>query len=161
MGSSGRTAAAAGSALTRTTARVTSGAAGGDTPADTSGAWTKYTPVGELVVAAAVGNYVEVAAAILTNRSDTGLLLDLGVYVSGSAVWYASSETATPATEGDPALYPTLSPRSWYAGLIVASGHLTTGSVHFALAVKGNGTGKIYYSTDYPLRWRAINYGSI
>ncbi len=140
-------------------ARVTSGTSGGDTPVDSSGAWTRYTGVGTLAIAAAVGDYVELAMSVLTNRSDTGLLLDIGVYVSGSAVWYASSGTATPATEGDPGLYPTLSPRGWFAGLVVQSGHLSGGNLTWGLAYKGNGTGKIYYSTAYPFRWRTLNYG--
>ncbi len=139
--------------------RVTTGTSGGDTPTDSSSAWVRYTGVGTLVIAAAVGDYVEVSMSMLTNRSDTGLLFDLALYVSGSAVWYASTGTATPATEGDPALYPTLRPTGWYADLLVESGHLSSGNLTFGLGYKGNGTGKIYYSTAYPFRWRALNFG--
>lgn len=139
---------------------VTSGSAGGDTPTSTSGAWARYTPVGTLAINAVVGDYVEVLLALLTNRSDTALLFDVAVYVGVSAVWYASTETATPATEGDPALYPTLSPRGWYGGLAVASGHLSGGQVTFGLGHKSAASGKLYYSTDYPMRWRALNYGA-
>lgn len=154
----GHTHAAAGPRLVH--ALVTSGSAGGDTPASTSGAWARYTPVGTLAIDAVVGDYVEVLLALLTNRSDTALLFDVAVYVGGSAVWYASTETATPATEGDPALYPTLSPRGWYGGLVVASGHLSGGQVTFGLGHKSAASGKLYYSTDYPMRWRALNYGA-
>lgn len=140
-------------------ARVTSGAAGGDTPTNSSGSWTRFTGVGTLAIAAAVGDYVELAIALLTNRSDTGLLLDIGIYAGGTPVWYASSGTGTPAAEGDPGLYPTLSPRGWYAGVVAQGGHLSGGTLTWGLAYKGNGTGKIYYSTDYPFRWRTLNYG--
>ncbi len=41
----------------------------------------------------------------------------------------------------------------------MGSGHLSGGNLTFSLGYKGNGTGKVYYSTAYPFRWRALNFG--
>lgn len=139
---------------------VTAGTVGGDTNPNTSGAWAQLTAVGEVAVAAAAGNYVECVASFLADAS-TSAFYDLAVKVTGALVWYASSGTNTPATEGDPALYPSLRPQgAAVASLIVQAGHLDGGSVHFVLAIKSNATGKTYYSTSYPFRWRAVNYGT-
>lgn len=143
----------------RTLVYVTSGTAGGDTPPDTAGGWQVLTGVGELVIPAAVGDFVLVHAAFLTLAS-TSTFYELGVAVSGSLVWVASNGTATPPAEGDPAMYPSLLPLGLFGAFDVGAGHRSgDGAVHLVLAVKSNGTGKTYYSAAYPFRWLAINHG--
>jgi len=88
------------------------------------------------------------------------VLLDSG----GSIAQYATSESATPPTEGNPALYPTLtiskapSPEMFE----VASGHLNGGMATIALAHQGLGTGsgnRVYAHSTYPWRLRLKNIG--
>lgn len=140
---------------------VITGAAGGNTPPDTAGAWEAFAPVGQLVVPAAVGDRVEVAVAGLFGLS-SNTFWDVAVSVAGSLVWFSANGTSSASVEGDPALYPTsgtLAPAGHFAPLLVEAGHLSAGAVTFALAVKSNGTGKCYCAADYPFRWRALNVG--
>jgi hypothetical protein len=140
---------------------VTSGTTGGDVNPTTSGAWQAHAGVGEIAVPAAAGEHVECVARYLSSDV-AGTTYDLAVAVAGTLVWFGSSGDATPASEGDPAMYPVggnFTGKTGHAALTVAPGHIDgDGAVHFVLAYKSNGTGKTYYSTAYPFRWRAVNH---
>lgn len=139
---------------------VTSGSAAGNTNPNTSGAWVQLTGVGEVAVPAAVGDLVECSASFLTQGASANFH-EIAVKVGLSLVWFASTGTATPAVEGDPVLYPSLQPHGAAAAALVAAAPQidTDGKVHFVLAFNGSASGKTYYSTSYPFRWHAINYG--
>jgi hypothetical protein len=146
-------------------ATVVSGTPAGDVPPDTAGGWQPYAPIPALVLPAAIGDYVEVGIAVLTSQSSS-TYYDVAVKDgSGALVWFASSDSEVPTDEGDPMFNPyggALSTTGYAAGLSVEAEHLDAGgNVQFVIAVKSNGTGKIYYSTAYPFRWRARNYGPV
>jgi len=140
---------------------VTSGTAGGTAPPNTAGAWVPLPGVGELAIAAVVGDWVTVNAGFLTlGAGNTNY--ELAIIVGSSLAWYGSSGTASPSADGDPAFYPTegaFSGHSVGAGLTVASGHLDAGMLRFCLAVRSVGSGKTYFSLAHPFRWSAINDG--
>lgn len=125
-----------------------------------------WTQVGALAfsIGAAVGDYVMFVPTVMTtSTSDTHY--DVAVKVGANFVHYASTGTGTPATEGDPGLYQ--DPQTYRTGgggvmdLVVEAGHLSGGTVTFAMVFKGAGTTRILYaSTDFPFRWRAINFGA-
>lgn len=127
-------------------------------------AWAAVTGGPTISIAAAVGDYValDVLGSLVKALSNT--FLELCVLVGGAPVRYGSTGTATPATEGDPAFYADVNftKHGLGMGLVVAPGDLSGGTVTFGFATKGVGTGTtIYSSTDYPLRWRAMNYGAV
>jgi hypothetical protein len=141
-------------------AKVTSG---NIVPQASVGVWSLLTGSPVLTIPAAVGDYVAFDfPALLYGPSGSTTFLDLAVVVSGSPVRYQSTDTATPALEGSPSLYPVPSSFRAYGPtfeFVVTSGDLDSGNVNVRFAIKGPGVGTIYASTDYPLKWRAINYG--
>jgi hypothetical protein len=94
----------------------------------------------------------------------SGLFFDTVVLVGGSPVRFASTGTGSAAIEGDPGLYPDINFRPQFGlGMVVtcASGDLSSGSITFGIAViNPSGGGKLYASSDYPFRWRIVNYGA-
>lgn len=145
----------------RVRAWVTSGAALGDPLPNTGGLWTPYAPTGEIAITAQPGDYLDLAIGALI-IPETTVYFDVAVKVGSSLVHFTSTNSSSPAAEGDPARYP--DPGSFgslgsFADLDVEAGHIDTdGKVHFVLAVMSStGGGKIYYSTAFPFRWRVIN----
>jgi hypothetical protein len=128
------------------------------------GAAGSFTPIAGLTIAlaAVAGDNVEVALSCLFNQTGTDFF-DLVVLVAGAIVRYGSTGTSSPtvAGEGDPSMYPvngaTLIRTTSIYSLAVASGDLSGGTVTFGLAFKGSGSGKVFASTNYPLRWRVRN----
>lgn len=125
-----------------------------------------WTQVGSLAfsVAAAVGDHVMFVPTMMVN-SASNTHYDVAVKVAGSFVRFASTGTDTAATEGDPGLYH--DPQTYRTGgggvmnLVVEAGDLDGGNVTFAVVFKGAGTTRIVYaSTDFPFRWRAVNFGA-
>lgn len=150
-----------GSSIVVKRAQVTS--AGNITPQSSPGAWAQFTGAPTLAIPAVVGNYVEfeILGMLWTPLS---AFIDLAVIVGGSLVRFMATDTSTPGVEGAPAFYPQPSTFRHYGPVfdfVVASGDLSGGNVTVGFATKGNGTGTLYASTDYPLRWRAVNYGSV
>lgn len=137
----------------------------------TTGDLTMVTDAGWVVqsgtafsIAAVVGDDIEATVNCLLNTGGAGAdYFDLVVVVGGAIVRAASSGTATPAVEGDPAMYPDVDVvfRGTHSSLAFSavSGDISGGTVTFALAHKGpgGGTPKIYASTAYPFRWSARN----
>lgn len=138
----------------------------GDVTLAANAAWTPLAGF-ELVLPAAVGDYVELAVAALFQLIGSDFL-DLVVLTGGGANTIArrastGTAAATAADEGDPGLYPNASGNSFRptAGpfvFTVAVGDLDGGNVRFALVAKGTGGGKVFASVNYPFRWRAINH---
>lgn len=130
----------------------------------TPGLTAAWTPITGLAfsLAAVAGDDVEFTMNGLLDQKATSFF-DLAVLVSGSIVRYASTGTGSPspAGEGDGATYPlngsALRPLNAYFSLSVVSGDLTGGTVTFALIYKGDALGKVFASTDFPLRWRIRN----
>jgi hypothetical protein len=138
-------------------ARVTSG----DITTSADAAWA-VVPGLSLSLPAATGDDVEVTASFLLDQLGSAAdFFDLVVLVSGAIVRAASSDTATPTAEGDPALYPDQDVRfrgsTTSMGFTVASGDRDGSNVVFGFAHKGTGGAKILASASYPLRWRARN----
>lgn len=128
----------------------------------TTASWAALTSGPTASAAAVVGDVVEFSwSALLDDTS--GLFFDTVVLVGGSPVRYASTGAGTAAIEGDPGLYPDINFRPQFGlGMVVtcASGDLSGGNITFGVAViNPSGGGKLYASSDYPFRWRIVNYG--
>lgn len=143
--------------LRKVAAKVTSGAADGDTLPATGGVWTEYPAVGELAIDAVAGDYLELVGTWFTELGAQSFY-DIGVKVDGEIVRYASTGGPLASSEGDFALL--FNPVGYHLGLDVAAGHIDTdGKVHFVMLVKtAAAAGKLHYSPARPLRWRVINF---
>lgn len=154
-----------GSKLVVRAAYVTSGSPGGDAPPNTSGSWAKLAGVGELVIPAAAGDYVEVDLAFVLGNAAASSVWDIGLLSGSSIVWTSSSGTATPSGDGDPGTAPFAAPvrpfMSAGGWLVVGAPHLDGGNLRFVLLSKSDGGGSIFYSTSNPFRWRAQNHGPV
>lgn len=136
--------------------------AGDITAPNTAGGWQLLTGT-TISVPAAVGDYVELGAGVMT-QPGASLFLDLVVAVSGAIARAASTGTTTPGAEGLPGLYPSPSTfRTSLApfGFVAEAADLAAGAVTFQLAVKAAGTGTIYRSATYPLILVARNFGPV
>ena len=123
-------------------------------------AWTLY-PAAGISIPAAVGDWVELwVTGMWANAAGGNDFIDWAVVVSSAAVRYSSSDTATPATQGDPAYYPN---SGFFKGtgpfaFKVTSGDLDAGAVNFQVAhIGAPGGGTLYTSTSYPMRLYAVN----
>jgi len=128
---------------------------------DSTGAWTVLSGF-ELSIPAAVGEWVELAPSFMWAPSAGSAFLDFGVIVSSTVVRYLSTGGASPAAEGDPALY--IFPSSYRtsgvagSGFIVTPGDLDGGNIRFVLNYKTTAAaGTVHASTLWPFRWRALN----
>ncbi|GEM_PF-2671116 len=135
----------------------------GDVTPQTTASFAALTGGPTFAIAAVVGDTVELDLSSLRQTGGSSFW-DLCVLVSGSPVRYASSGTGTPSIEGDPSTYPdTASFRPQHGlGMVVVceSGDLSGGNITFGVAVLApSGTGKLFASTNYPLRYRIANYG--
>lgn len=141
-------------------ARVTTGDV---TLPNTSGAWQALAGF-ELDISAAVGDWVEIAVSGMSAPSSSSFL-EVAVIVAGSLVRYMSTGTGSPATEGDPSMYPQPSQFRTFGfgvkGFTVTSGDLDGGSVRFVLAVRAAGAGTLYSSASYPFYWQAKNLRAV
>lgn len=129
---------------------------------NTASAWQLVASTGVSLPATA-GDYVELNVSMMVN-SGSSVFLDWVVVVGGSIVRAASSDTATPLSEGWPAFYPTPNTFRTVAGpmaFTTVPGDLDGSSVVFQLAVKAAGTGTIYRSATYPIILTARNYGVV
>jgi hypothetical protein len=128
----------------------------------TSGAWIAVSGGPTLAIPAAAGDYLEFEIVSYLGSFSVNFV-DLAVTAGGSLVRFMSSGTATPATEGAPSFYGDQSfDRSTPVFEFVAqAGDISGGNVTVCFATKGSGGGTIYANTDYPFRWRAINYGAV
>lgn len=113
-------------------------------------------------IAAAAGDRIRVCGNVMYigARYLDWVLLDSG----GAIAVYATSEGATPPSEGNPTMYPSRT----YGSLnnpemfTVAAGHIAAGLVTVALAHQGAGTGPgniVYAHATYPFRLRLENIG--
>lgn len=113
-------------------------------------------------IAAAVGDRIRVYGAFMHIGAH---FLDWVLLDNASAIaLYATTNTATPPTEGNPTMYPSNS--FLRAGspdmFTVASDHIAAGLVTVALAHQGTGTGSgniVYAHPTYPWRLRLENIG--
>ena len=134
---------------------------GNVTPQNTSGAWAALTGGPTFTIAAAIGDEIVFDWAALQQRNLT-TFYDACVLVGGSPVRFASSGGATAAAEGDPGWYPDAPSCLGHAGpfaLTAASGDISGGNVTIGFAVKSAGSGLLYASTSFPLRYRLVNSG--
>lgn len=130
---------------------------------NTAGGWAILSGF-ELSVPAVAGDYLEVSVNAMRKDGSGNSWLDCAIVVGSSIVRYLASGDGTPGLEGDPGWYVPAggiigrgSPR----GFTVASGDLDTGNVRVVIAVKSNGSGILYASTNYPFYWQVKNYGSV
>jgi len=135
------------------------------TPPADGGSWAIWSAAPQIVIAAAVGDYVSIEACdFMLDPTNSGTFFDWVVIVSAAIVRSMSTHTNTPAVEGSPAFYIQPSTYRHYGPafeFVVASGDLSGGNVTVGWAHKGTGTGTLFASSNYPFRWRAINYGPI
>lgn len=114
-------------------------------------------------IAAVAGDRIEIHERFMRKGSH---FLDLAVVNAAEAVlYYLTTETAVPPSEGDPALYP--SPAFQYATgapeFVVQPGHLNAGLVTVALVHQGPDAGNanlVYAHPTYPFRLRLKNIGA-
>jgi hypothetical protein len=147
-----------GATIVHTHGYVTSGDI---TPQNTSSAWQLLTGGPAFTIAAAVGDEICFEFAALTERN-LSTFYDLAVIVSAAAVIYASSGTGTAAVEGDPGDYPDVPSFLGHAGpfaFTATSDHISGGNITIGFAVKSGGSGKLFASASFPLRYRLVNYG--
>jgi hypothetical protein len=154
---------ASGSAVRTSTVRVTDDNLSG-LPAAAS--WTiVQTSAGTQLkasIAAAVGDRIRVYGAFMhigAHFLDWTLLDNVG-----AIALYATTDTASAPTEGNPTMYPSASfLRSPSPDMFtVAAGHINAGVVTVALAHQGSGTGSgniVYAHPTYPWRLRLENIG--
>lgn len=136
----------------------------GDVTPQTTGSWAAMTSGPTFSIAAVVGDEVTVDWTALIDPV-SNMFLDLCVLVSGAPVRYAATGTSSAGVEGDPGLYPDVPAFFPTRGLGMTvtceSGDLSGGNITFGFAViNPNGGGKLYASTNYPLRYRILNCGS-
>lgn len=129
---------------------------------NTAGSWAPLTGF-ELAIPAAIGDYVDLSISAM-RLGNANAMMDIGVLVGSSIVRFLASGSATPGLEGDPAWYL---PSGGFVGhpgergFTVVSGDRDGSNVRFAVVVKADGTGKIHASSNYPMFWRAKNYGPV
>lgn len=135
---------------------------GNITPQNTAGAWQALTGGPTFSIAAAIGDEIVFEWASLMERN-LSTFYDTCVLVSGSPVRFASSGTGTAAVEGDPGYYPDAPSYLGHAGpfaFTAGSGDISGGTVTIGFAVKSAGSGQLFASTLFPLRYRLANYGA-
>lgn len=113
-------------------------------------------------IPAVVGDYLEVSLSALVTQGT--LKLEYVVVKSGVIVEYGSTNTGSPAFEGDPSLYNDAGfiITSNGASFIVTTPMLDSGEVTVGLARFGSdSTGRIYSDTNYPSRLTVKNYGQV
>lgn len=135
----------------------------GDVTPQTTASWAAVTSGPTFSIAASVGDVVTADWTALIDYV-SNMFLDLVVLVSGAPVRYCATGTSTAPVEGDPGLYfdvPAFFPtRGLGMTLEVESGDLDGGNLTFGFAViNPSGGGKLYASTNYPLRYRVLNLG--
>jgi hypothetical protein len=152
------TPASGGASIVTTHGYVTSG---NITPQNTAGSWAALTGGPTFTIAAAVDDEICFEWAGLTERN-LSTFYDACVLVSGSPVRYASSGSGTAAVEGDPGYYPDVPSYLGHAGpftFTAESGDISGGNVTIGFAVKSGGSGQLFASTSFPLRYTLTNYG--
>lgn len=110
---------------------------------------------------AQVGDLVELNVSVL-RQANSNIYLDLGVKVGSSIVRYMATDTATPAGEGNPALYHTALPAtggSWK--WVVESGDLDSGVLTCVFAIRNisGASSLLLADTNVPLRMSLCNFG--
>jgi hypothetical protein len=134
---------------------------GNITPQNTGGAWAALTGGPTFTIAAAVDDEICFEWAGLSERN-LSTFYDACVLVGGSPVRYASSGSGTAAVEGDPGYYPDVPSFLGHAGpfsFTAESGDISGGNVTIGFAVKSGGSGQLFASTSFPLRYTLTNYG--
>jgi hypothetical protein len=124
-------------------------------------AWTAVAGI-QWVIPAPVGASLSTTARFLVDMTTQATdFFDVAVLVDGVIVRTASTDTNIPATEGDPALYP--SPNVRFRGSESGidfqveaedrdgSGNVTIGLIHRG----GTGNAKVYATPTFPFRWSA------
>lgn len=134
---------------------------GNFTSTNVGSTWTQATGFVTTGITASVGDYVMFLPTVMVDPTGA-TSLDFAVKVGVNFVRYAASGTGTPATDGDPGLYSdgTFLQSGAIFDFVVEAGDLSSGTLTFALVYKGTGTTTVIYaSTDYPWRWRCLNFG--
>lgn len=116
----------------------------------------------ELSIPAAIDDEVELLWNAMRNNNASAVL-DAAVIVGSDIRRFGASNSSTPALEGNPAWYHTNTFTSHSGGFDfkVTANDLDGSNVRFVVVCKSNGTGTLFSSTNYPFRWRALNYGPI
>jgi hypothetical protein len=134
----------------------------GDTTLPNSPAtWVAVTGF-ELSIPAAVDDEVELLFNAMRNNNASAVL-DVAVIVGTELRRFGANNSGSPALEGNPAFYHTNTFTGHSGGFDfkVVANDLDGGNIRFVMACKSNGTGTLFSSTNYPFRWRALNYGPI
>ena len=117
----------------------------------------------EVSIPAASGNWVEVTLMGMMTSTTTSNI-DVGVIVSSTVVRYLSTNTGTPAIEGEPSVYPQTTTFNAYGyggkGFIVTPSDLDGSNIRLVVVTKAAGTGTFFSSTSYPFYMRALNLGT-
>lgn len=129
---------------------------------NTAAAWLPLSGF-ELQIPAAVGDYVDIGTEFFLNPPGGSGFLDVAVIVGSTLVRFMSSGTGTPAIEGMPGWYPTVSFRTVFSpmGFVVTAPDLDGGNVRWVMASLSDGTGTLFASTNGPFYWRSFNWGAV
>lgn len=125
--------------------------------------WVQLTSSPTISIPAVAGDYLEFEILQMLFQPGANFL-DLAVVVSAAAARYMVSDTNSPGAEGNPSFYPQPGTYRTYGPtfeFVAQAGDISGGNVTVAFWTKGAGTGTLYAHTDYPLKWRAVNYGAI
>lgn len=136
----------------------------GDLPVTAHGTWTLVPGTPVMSIPAVAGDNVEFfLGALFDMNASLGDFFEGVLVVGGVIKRFASTGSATPAgaNEGDPSIYPVAGGRfrgsTVFLGLQVSAGDLDNGNAVFSIAHLGSGGGKVFASTDRPMRWRIRN----
>ena len=149
-----------GSTLVVARKRITSGHFAGS---NTSGVYVVCNNGTEdltLTLAAAVDDYIQVVLSALVATGN--MRLEYIVVNGGSIVQYGSTNTGSPAFEGDPGLYNDTSFKTFSGGaeFVVTAPMINAGNVTVGVGrIGSSGSGQIYADTDYPCRLLVHNHG--
>lgn len=132
------------------------------------GTWVPLTGLAELVVPAAIGDYIEASYNCLREGIQSWSM-DLAVVTGGGPTIqrYLSTGSGTPAVAGDPGGYPgdasTFLGHPGALGFIVEAGDLDGGNVRIAVVVMGSGAGtrSIRATANYPFYRQVKNHGPV
>lgn len=131
---------------------------------NTGGVWVKFTSPGELVIPAAVGDYIAVTVNGLRASGNTFLDVATVSGVTPTIQRYMATGSGSPALEGNPGWYTDAAFISYRGpqGFVVAAGDLDAGNVRLAVVLKTSGSiGTFYMSSNYPFYWSATNFGPV
>lgn len=114
----------------------------------------------EIAIAAQAGWDLDAGYSAMMEVSP-GTVYDLAIRVGSTLVYFFSTWSGTPSSQGDPTFYPIQAGATFLGhaapdGLTLDSSHIDVdGKVHLVMGYNSNGTGKFYAESELSFRWWA------